>query len=320
MSNELIIKDFNDIINQQEQDGIHLIYDIPSFSQSPFQDIYSNEIQEAAYSPYHRHDYFEINYVTAGRCYEYVNGKFLCMEEGDLLIMPPSVHHSCYLTPYGIGKNYCIAGSVIARISARLSATETKHFLKDIQKNASFYLFRCQTSSLLTAFFAELSKFSYISLNPGSANAIRVEKLLDHTLCEIHYLMQENKLEYETNSSALRISDDIFLDITNYVTDNIHDVTREKVENYFGLSSMSLYRLLQKNNTTFQNMVTGIRQRRAVYLLKHSDLTIGEIAGALGFESREYFCRFFKAYRNIAPSEYRKKFIAEGGEDNKDNL
>ena len=134
MSNELIIKDFNDIINQQEQDGIHLIYDIPSFSQSPFQDIYSNEIQEAAYSPYHRHDYFEINYVTAGRCYEYVNGKFLCMEEGDLLIMPPSVHHSCYLTPYGIGKNYCIAGSVIARISARLSVTESKNFLKDIQK------------------------------------------------------------------------------------------------------------------------------------------------------------------------------------------
>lgn len=320
MPDDLIIKDFNDIITQQERDGIHLTYDIAHFSQSPFQDIYSNGIQESAYSPYHRHNYFEVNYVTEGRCYEYVNGKFFCLEAGDFLIMPPSVHHSCYLTPYGLGKNFCIAGNVINRISERLSATESKHYLKDVQKNSSYYLFRCQSSQLLTVLLSELGKFSYISLNPGSANALRAEKLLDHTLSEIHYLMQEQQIEYETNSSALSISDNIFVDITKYISDNISDVTREKVENYFGVSSMSLYRILQKNNTTYQNIVTGIRQRKSLYLLKHTELSIGEIANALGFESREYFCRFFKAYRDISPSEYRKKFLAEGGEDNKDNL
>ena len=53
-----------------------------------------------------------------------------------------------------------------------------------------------------------------------------------------------------------------------------------------------------------------IRQRRiarAKYLLRHTEMSMGEIQAVCGFESPSYFSRAFKAELDTTPSEYRKK-------------
>ena len=47
--------------------------------------------------------------------------------------------------------------------------------------------------------------------------------------------------------------------------------------------------------------------QRARHLLLHTDMSIGEIAEALGFSDPYYFSRLFKKYEGIAPREYRKQ-------------
>ncbi len=53
-------------------------------------------------------------------------------------------------------------------------------------------------------------------------------------------------------------------------------------------------------------LITHIRLEAASHLLKESDLNITEIAGQVGFSSRSYFAKSFKAIYGMSPSEYQK--------------
>ncbi|GEM_PF-5788833 len=44
----------------------------------------------------------------------------------------------------------------------------------------------------------------------------------------------------------------------------------------------------------------------AQWYLEHTELTIREISDILGFASYEYFCKFFRRMKLMAPSKYRK--------------
>ena len=131
--------------------------------------------------------------------------------------------------------------------------------------------------------------------------------------------MVEQQIKFETNSSVLTNSNDDFSNITKYISNNLSTVNRQMVKNYFGYSAMGLYRIMQRNGTTFQDHTTAIRVQRAKYLLKHSTLPITEIAKSLGFAINAYFCRFFQKHRNMSPSEYRETFAKDGITDTEIN-
>ena len=191
--------------------------------------------------------------------------------------------------------------------------------MKDIQHNSSYYLFHTKDVDLLSNIFPELIKYSHKSLTQATSNRLRTEKALNFIFFELHCRMVEQQIKYETNSSLLKNSNDEFSNITKYISNNLPTVSRQMVENYFGYSAMGLYRIMQRNGTTFQEHVTAIRVQRAKYLLKHSTLPITEIAKSLGFASNAYFCRFFQKHRNMSPSEYREKFARDGVTDTEIN-
>lgn len=49
-----------------------------------------------------------------------------------------------------------------------------------------------------------------------------------------------------------------------------------------------------------------LRIRKSQKLLEDSELSIAEIAQAVGFESANYFGRVFQKHHKIPPSQYRK--------------
>ena len=50
-----------------------------------------------------------------------------------------------------------------------------------------------------------------------------------------------------------------------------------------------------------------LRLRRAAELLSGSDLPIKVVTGRVGFESRSYFTRAFRAFSGLHPTEYRTR-------------
>lgn len=311
IDDNVIIGDFEQLINEQKKDDVVYTYTLERFAANVFQDFYSIPIQRAAYPPYHSHNYFEFNYIRSGNCYEYVSRNMLKLKKGDLLIMSPAISHSCYLTPEGEGVNFCLKKKYFETLGSTLYIQNTKSFIKDLSVSPSYYLFHTGESRFLTALLDELCEYLYLQTNSGTHEYLRSTKLLECIVFELHYAITNNKIEYETSSSTFISSSDLFEEITKYITANISSVSREKVKNHFGLSAMTLYRIMQKNGTTYQDFITKIRQRQSLYLLKHTKLQMKEIANHLGFQSTEYFFHFFKEYQKMSPTMYREKYLAE---------
>lgn len=58
---------------------------------------------------------------------------------------------------------------------------------------------------------------------------------------------------------------------------------------------------------TVSEYLTGIKCTRACYLLKSTELSIIEIAGASGYNSLSHFNKTFKSLKGVTPSAYRKQ-------------
>ena len=62
-------------------------------------------------------------------------------------------------------------------------------------------------------------------------------------------------------------------------------------------------------NMFFNEYLNGIRLRYACNLLKHSDISVKEIAYDSGYSSVEYFLDVFKRSTGLTPTQYRKNII-----------
>ena len=55
----------------------------------------------------------------------------------------------------------------------------------------------------------------------------------------------------------------------------------------------------------FVDYVTGVKLMRAAWLLRNTDMKIGEIAGRMDYKDIAYFSKQFKKVFHLTPSEYR---------------
>ncbi len=93
-----------------------------------------------------------------------------------------------------------------------------------------------------------------------------------------------------------------------FVKDNLsHSMTLTEMAAYLHLSSRHLSRLFQQElGMSYIHFVQQEKIRRAVYLLKHSDLSLIEIAEKSGFSSIHYFTRSFSRTMGMPPGKYRE--------------
>ena len=82
---------------------------------------------------------------------------------------------------------------------------------------------------------------------------------------------------------------------------------RDRVAKSIGLSTRQLDRLFRRHlGKSFADHYRSIRLETAGELLRHSTLTITEIAIACGFANASHFSTCFKAENGISPSEERR--------------
>jgi len=72
------------------------------------------------------------------------------------------------------------------------------------------------------------------------------------------------------------------------------------------MSTRSLARQLEKHNTNWRNLISKIRIEKAEQLLLDTDMSLWDIAEAVGFASPSSFSHAFTKHKNISPSEFRK--------------
>lgn len=82
----------------------------------------------------------------------------------------------------------------------------------------------------------------------------------------------------------------------------------ESICKSMGISRVQLYRKVKGlMDINVNDYILNTRLKKAKYLLKHEDCTIGEVASKTGFSSSAYFSSVFKSKEGITPKEFREK-------------
>ena len=72
-----------------------LTYYFEDRDSNKLRNVISTQMLNEDYTKYHKHDFFEMNFVFKGSLYENIGGKSFTLSKGDLLFMSPSIYHTC---------------------------------------------------------------------------------------------------------------------------------------------------------------------------------------------------------------------------------
>ncbi len=120
-----------------------------------------------------------------------------------------------------------------------------------------------------------------------------------HALC-----VCVNKLpEVKKNESR---KDERLINMINFMQANYQSVTLDDMAEQFHLSKPYLSKYIhEKSGKTFIEQLTNIRMKKARTLLKNGNMTVENIAAAVGYPNVEHFNRTFKKLYNMTAVEYR---------------
>lgn len=109
----------------------------------------------------------------------------------------------------------------------------------------------------------------------------------------------------ENNSKRNRLYRDIIAYCGESFSDAAFDI--QSVARHHHISTSRIQQLLNDNiGISFKKYITLLRINKAKSLLKESDMPMGEIAAASGFNSTRTFNRIFSMYNGISPLQYKK--------------
>ncbi|MBD5471072.1 MAG: 2-isopropylmalate synthase [Lachnospiraceae bacterium] len=121
-----------------------------------------------------------------------------------------------------------------------------------------------------------------------------------HALC-----VSVNKLpEIQSNDAC---QDERMMAIMNYIQANYQGIALSDIAAYFHLSEPYLSKYIHdKSGKTFGDLLINIRMKKAKTLLRNGNMTVENVAMAVGYPNVEHFNRVFKKKMGMTPVQYRK--------------
>lgn len=285
----------------------HVYYTIrfSDFS-SPDCGVNVSSIYRNNFTPYHDHNYYEFNVVFSGELLEYIDGRSLTLQSGDLLFMAPGVYHVS--NPYKKARCYNILFSepLVRETLAQMTTISSEPYLAALVQNSGFYVFHHMSASIVSLIqkmnvFARREK-KYFPFCAPLLECLGRQLLL--SLCECpydSYQRFENPIRQNTPEEI------IARQILDYIREHSDSVTLDKLAAYFGYSRSQTERLIEKHSgSTYTVLLHNHRRRNATQLLHNTTLPVSQIARMVGFQSTEHFSRWFKHYVGTSPSVFRK--------------
>lgn len=133
----------------------------------------------------------------------------------------------------------------------------------------------------------------------------RFEELISLLLRNIFILISRNLIKANRADNSLENEVELAM---HYFRENYR--SEINVEDYAltrGMSASNFYRVFKQiSGSTPLQFILKLRLSNAQNLLENSNLSIAEIASAVGYENPLYFSRLFNKHIGVSPSEYRK--------------
>lgn len=237
----------------------------------------------------HLHRHIEIIYVKKGSAIAVCGDMQTDVESGDLFIAFPNQIHYYLANPRTM--------DIVLLIASPDLCPEFKQDFKS-------YLPECPV-------------LKWASVNPKIAAAI--ENIIESSSVKTRYSDPEIKGNLMILLSELlkslplekkkRYDSDLLTEILIYCYDNYtEDISLRTLADALNVSHYYISHIFnQRLHTSFRDYINSLRIEKACDMLKANDLTITEIAFAVGYNSTRTFNRCFQKGMNITPREYREK-------------
>lgn len=254
--------------------------------------------------PRHSHEYVEMIYQVQGKTEHIIDGvEELTLTEGQLLLLSLGTEHEIkaagirdiavnfLLIPtffdnaaISLGENNALA--VFLRANMHIRAKTSGHLLFSVG-NAPL------VENLLENLI--LGQMEQVGLG---VQRMTLELLVQHLSGMSQQLVVRTKAERE---QAVVLS--ILSQLERQVEVNLSEEARRLKMDVTALSRL----IRQYTGCTFTELLHTARFNRAVVLLRDTDLSVMDIAAAIGYENTAFFYRRFAEKYGCTPAEYRKR-------------
>ena len=145
-----------------------------------------------------------------------------------------------------------------------------------------------------------------------SHTVLKFEKSIEHhTMSKIKDAFLAHCLDASDYIMSIRLSNlhSIIREMKNYIRENYRKSLKLKnIAQMFSMNSIYLGQLFHKSTgMKFTDYINSLRIEEAKKILARSDMSIQEIAQAVGFRDARYFAMKFKAATNQTPSAFQMK-------------
>ena len=250
--------------------------------------------------PEHTHDYVEMVYMCAGSTTHIVNGKTICLEQGDLLFMSQSATHEvCQAGAEDVAVNLLVLPEFFTDALTELGAEETplRCFLVDClcggQTGAGYLHFKVSHVQTIQNLMENLL-WNLLEENP---NKRRINQMTV-TLLFLQLMANTQTLVGSQQTATVQVLS--YLE-SNYATGSLTEAAQ-----LFGYDDYWLSReIKRKTGKNFTQLIQEKRLQQAAFLLRTTDRNIDRIAHAVGYENLGYFHRIFRESFGVSPRNYR---------------
>ena len=251
----------------------------------------------------HWHDFYEILYIVDGQCAQAVNGSEQVIDSGDIAVIEPGDLHSTY----SLSESGCMI-IVIQFFAAALNfdgmpVKQSKYlsaFLNGTDLKSGYlrvpYTYEPEMKQLTSKINEEftLGKTGY---------QLVVKGLIFQFLGYLNRSGQGSIMAHQNSATFEKI-----MSICSFIEQNCHrPLTLTGTAAHWGYSPEHLSRLFRRvTGKTFKSYVDFVKISEARRLLLYDNLTVGEIAGRLGYDNIGSFSRAFSRICHLPPSRLQR--------------
>lgn len=258
----------------------------------------------------HYHDFFEMVCVLRGQCRQEINGKEVCITEGDVCFIAMDVTHVIEVYDDSLVLDILIRHDTFDEIflnSLRNKSILTTFFLNNLYKNtkADYIIFHTKGDDQIENQVLEMYMENLVEDRYSDNLRVHMVSVLFSKL-----LRGYEKTAYISECSLQK--NDEHIQIVNYLQQNYRTATLQSTAEYFNYNPSYCSRLIkEKTGSNFVELLREIRLKHAEVLLRTTPVSIEKLAEKTGYENSETFIRVFKKSRGMTPAQYRNSKIQE---------
>lgn len=257
--------------------------------------------------PLHGHDFVEMMYVASGNIVHITeDGEEIVLKKGGVLLMNRHVKHSIKRADIDdIGINFIIPSPVFETVVREVNESPiiTDFLIENLRNNGKPVFMQYDIAGVLPIENIMENLMYFIVYNKYTESYILYKTL---SLLLTYFVTVEDILvnKYSTNDYTEQLKNKI----ENYIRTNYKDASLTVLASTLGISHTYLCKWISANmDSGFKEMLVEQRFKMAEYLLKTTDLSISDVAAAVGYENASYFYRCFRTRYGDTPRGLRRK-------------